>query len=333
MNVDHVANSHTKVLWQASKHVLKLGVVMDPIHTIHYQKDSTLAMLFEAQKRGWDIYYLEQKDLFLQGGIAYADAKRFSLAPDQEHGFAISKAKTMLLAELDVVLMRKDPPFNEEYIYTTHLLEHAERQGTLVVNKPQSLRDFNEKLFAAYFPQCSPPTLVSRSIEKLDQFKKAHHDIVCKPLNSMGGNSVFRVQEDDANAAVIFETLTQKGTCYTMAQQFIPEIQSGDKRILMVNGGPVPFVLARVPQEGDWRGNLAVGAKGVVLPLTERDRWICDQVGPFLKARGIYSAGLDVIGDYLTEINITSPTCIREIDAGAGINVSAMLIDVIEALV
>jgi glutathione synthase len=306
---------------------IRLGVVMDPIGSIHYNKDSTLAMLWEAQDRGWEIYYLEQSDLFLRDGTPYGEARRLQVFRDPKKWYAFDAKKSLALAELNVILMRKDPPFNEEYIYTTHLLEHAERLGVLVINRPQALRDFNEKLFATYFPQCAPSTLVTRSIEKLGAFWHEHGDIVCKPLDSMGGTSVFRLREGDVNAAVIFETLTQNASIYIMAQRFIPEIKQGDKRILMIDGEPVSHALARVPQGNDWRGNLAVGAKGVVQPLSARDRFICAEVGPILRERGLYFVGLDVIGDYLTEINVTSPTGIRELDAALQSSISSLLFD------
>lgn len=309
---------------------IKLGVVMDDIASIQYKKDSTLAMLWEAKARGYDLYYFEQDSLFLRDGAAYGEARRLDVFKDAAKWYELQEKKTLPLAELHVILMRKDPPFNEEYIYTTYLLEHAERDGVLVVNRPQALRDFNEKMFATYFPQCSPPTLVTRSVAKLREFWTEQKDIVCKPLNSMGGESVFRLRENDVNAAVIFETLTAGGQHHIMAQKFIPEIKDGDKRILLVGGEPIPYALARIPQGEDWRGNLAVGAKGKVQPLTERDRYICSQVSPVLKEKGLYFVGLDVIGDYLTEINITSPTGIRELDAELKNNISQQLFDVIE---
>ncbi len=309
---------------------IRLGVVMDPIGSIHYKKDSTLAMLWEAQARHWQIHYFEQKDLFMDDGIAYGEARELQVSHDADNWFHFLAHKRLPLTELDVILMRKDPPFNEEYIYTTYILEQAERHGVLVVNRPQSLRDSNEKFFSTYFPQCSPPTLVTQSSARLREFWQEHHDIICKPLNTMGGKSVFRLKDQDDNAAVIFETLTQNETFYIMAQQFIPEIKDGDKRILLINGEPMPHVLARVPQGDDWRGNLAVGAKGFVQALSQRDKWICEQVGPVLRERGLYFVGLDVIGDFLTEINVTSPTGIREIDAGANTNISAILMDWIE---
>lgn len=311
---------------------MKLGVVMDPIGSIHYKKDSTLAMLWEAKARGFEIYYFEQRDLFLHHGLPFGNTRLLQVMKDPNKWYAFGDAKRIPLNELDIILMRKDPPFNEEYIYTTYLLEQAERQGVLVVNRPQSLRDSNEKLFTAYFPQCTPPTLVTQSYDLLYAFWQEHRDIVCKPLNSMGGASVFRLQEGDINANVIFETLTHRQTRYIMAQQFIPEIAEGDKRILMINGEPVPYVLARVPAVGDWRGNLVAGATGVVKPLSDRDRWIAEQVGPVLRERGLYFVGLDVIGDYLTEINVTSPTCIREIEEETKINISAMLFATLSSL-
>jgi len=306
---------------------LRLGVVMDPISTIHYEKDSTLAMLWEAKARGFEILYFELKDLLLRDGKPYGIARPLTVYQDPNHWYAFGNKKEIPLADLNILLMRKDPPFNEDYIYATYILEHAERLGVLVANRPQSLRDANEKLFATHFPACCPPTLVTQSRDQLYAFWQTHHDIVCKPLNSMGGISVFRLRERDVNANVVFETLTHHQTGYMMAQKFIPEIKNGDKRILMIDGEAVPHALLRIPQGNDWRGNLAMGAKGVVQALSERDRFICEQVGPHLRAKGLYFVGIDVIGDYLTEINVTSPTCIREIDAGANVNVSAMLMD------
>ena len=306
---------------------MKLGVIMDPIGSIQYHKDSTFAMLLEAQVRHWKIFYFELQHLFLRDGIAYGDAQRLTVFRDPQKWFALEGKKTIALTELDVILMRKDPPFNDEYIYTTYLLDHAERGGVQVINKPQALRDANEKMFAMYFPQCCPPSLVTQSIEKLHEFFEEHRDIVCKPLHSMGGASVFRLQENDVNANVIFDVLTHNGTLQIMSQRFIPEIIQGDKRILLINGELIPYVLARIPQVGDWRGNLAVGAKGIVQALTERDRWICYQVAPMLRERGLYFVGLDVIGDYLTEINVTSPTGICEIEAQTKLNISGMLFD------
>lgn len=310
----------------------KLGVVMDPIASINYEKDSTLAMLLAASMRGWQLYYFEQKDLFIRDGVAFGNAKHLSVQQNAKQWYVFNKEEQIPLADLDIILMRKDPPFNEEYIYTTYILEHAERQGVLVANRPQALRDSNEKLVATLFPQCMAPTLVTQSKDKLHAFWHEQQDIVCKPLNSMGGASVFRLRYDDVNANAIFAALTRDETCYIMAQKFIPAIKQGDKRILLIDGQPVDYALARVPQGNDWRGNLAVGAKGIVQPLTERDRWICAQVAPYLQERGLYFVGIDVIGDYLSEINVTSPTCIREIDAGANLNIAAMFLDKLESL-
>lgn len=308
---------------------IKLGVVMDPIASIHVEKDSTLAMLLEAQARGWQIHYFEQRDLLVQDGVAYGDAAILHVKDSESDWFALQKKQRMPLAELDVILMRKDPPFNKQYIYNTYILELAERAGTLVVNRPQSLRDCNEKFFVTHFPQCTPPTIIAQTKEHLNDFWHEHKDIVCKPLSGMGGAQVFRLRDKDTNAGAIFDFLTRDETVYVEAQSFIPDIAKGDKRILLINGEPVPYALARVPQGNDWRGNLAMGAKGVVQALTERDKFICSQVGPECAKRGLYFVGLDVIGDYLTEINVTSPTGIRHIDAGAKINISAMLMDFI----
>jgi glutathione synthase len=306
---------------------LKLGVIMDPIASINYKKDSTLAMLWEADKRGYEIYYFEQADLSLQGGVAYGHAKKLKVHHDETAWYSWHGELTLPLAALDIILMRKDPPFNEAFIHTTQILEYAERAGVLVVNRPNALRDCNEKLFACDFPECMPPTLVTQSRQQFMDFWAKYQDVICKPLNTMGGESVFRLRQDDVNANVVFDLLTKHGTSLMMMQSFIPEIALGDKRILMVNGEPIPYLLARIPQKGDWRGNLAVGAKGQVQPLTARDQFIAQQVGPILRERGIYFAGIDIIGDYMTEINITSPTCIREIDAGANISVAAQLFD------
>ncbi|HVE43619.1 MAG TPA: glutathione synthase [Gammaproteobacteria bacterium] len=311
--------------------VVKLGVVMDAIAEIDYDTDSTFAMLLEAQGRGWDLHYFEQSAIFLRDGVPCGNGHRLTVYQDAAHWFDLAAQKTLRLDELDVILMRKDPPVNQNYIYTTYLLERAERLGVLVVNRPQALRDCNEKIFAADFPQCTPPTLVTQSVEMLHDFWERYCDIVCKPLDGMGGFSVFRVSAGDANAPVIFDKLTQQGQCCIMAQQFIPAISEGDKRILLVDGKPVDVALARMPQPGDWRGNLAVGAKGVLQPLSERDRWICSQLSPVLRERGLYFVGIDVIGDYLTEINVTSPTGIREIEAGSDCRVARELIDFIDS--
>lgn len=310
--------------------MIKLGVVMDPIGSIQLYKDSTYAMLLEAQARGWQIHYMEQSDIFLRDGSSHARMRGLTLYEDEQRWFDLGEETTQALSVLDVILMRKDPPFNMEYIYSTYLLELAEAQNVLVINKPQSLRDANEKLFAAWFPQCIPPTLVSSQARHLRAFLDEHGDIVLKPLDGMGGASVFRASHQDPNVAVIIETLTRNGSRSIMAQRFVPEIRHGDKRVLMVDGEPVPYALARIPATGEFRGNLAAGARGKGVPLSERDRWICSQVGPTLREKGLLFVGLDVIGDYLTEINVTSPTCIRELDKLYGLNISAGLLDVVE---
>ena len=303
---------------------------MDPIGSINVKKDSTLAMLVEAHSRDWEIHYMEMDDLYLEMGQSRARTRKLAVSYDANGWFEFGSEQDIALSDLSVILMRKDPPFDIEFIYATYLLELAESAGALVVNKPQSLRDANEKLFTAWFPQCMPACLVTRDQARLRAFLEQHDDIVVKPLGGMGGESVFRVQMNNPNIGVIFETLTKHGTLYAMAQKFIPEIVDGDKRILMINGEPVPYALARVPQAGETRGNLAAGGKGIGVELSDRDRWICEQVAPTLKEKGLIFVGLDVIGDYLTEINVTSPTCIRELDEQYNINISAMLMDVIE---
>jgi glutathione synthase len=294
---------------------IKLGVVMDPIGSIHFKKDSTLAMLLAASARGWELWYMEQPDLFLQDSHCHAAMRRLEVSNDPDDWYHCTESAVLPLASLDAVLMRKDPPVDMEYMYTTYLLERAEADGVLVVNRPATLRDANEKLYTAWFPDCCPPTLVSREITRLQQFLEAQGDIVVKPLNGMGGASVFRVQQDDPNLNVILETITDNGSRSAMAQRYIPEITAGDKRILMIEGEPFPHALARIPAAGETRGNLAAGGTGKGVDLSDRDRWICSQVGPTLREQGLLFAGLDVIGDYLTEINVTSPTCIRELDS------------------
>ncbi|HHH39982.1 MAG TPA: glutathione synthase [Sedimenticola sp.] len=309
---------------------ISLGVVMDPIGSINIKKDSTFAMLLEAQARGWDIWYMEQGDLFLEVDRAAARMRSLQLEQDPARWYRFGEERTAPLSELDAILMRKDPPFDMEYIYTTYLLEKAEERGTLVVNRPSSLRDCNEKLFTAWFPQCCPPLLVTRDHQRILEFLEQQRDIILKPLGGMGGSSIFRARVGDPNVNVIIETLTANGRQYAMAQRFIPEISQGDKRILMVDGEAVPYALARIPKPGESRGNLAAGGSGVGIPLSEQDQWIAAQVAPELRARGILFAGIDVIGDYLTEVNVTSPTCIRELDAQFGLDISAQLMDRIE---
>jgi len=308
---------------------VKLGVVMDPIGDIKYHKDSTLAMLLAAQARGWQLYYMQQTDLLLDQGAAHASMAALQVRADADDWYQLDPPTTLPLASLDVILMRKDPPFDMDYIYSTYLLEMAESAGSLIVNKPQSLRDANEKLFTAVFPQCTPPTLVSSQPQRIRDFLALHHDIILKPLDGMGGASIFRLRENDANLGVILETMTQHGHTLVMAQRYIAEITQGDKRILMIDGEPVPYALARIPAAGETRANLAVGGRGVGIELSERDRWICQQVAPLLRQKGLLFVGLDVIGDYLTEINVTSPTCIRELDKQFDLNIGAQLMDCI----
>jgi len=308
---------------------MRLGVVMDPIESITPKKDSTLAMLLEAARRGAEIHYLRQGDLRLVGGDAYGRSRLLSVRDKLDDWFSFGASADIRLADLDVILMRKDPPFDMEYIYSSYILERGEAGGALVVNKPQSLRDMNEKAYTAWFPDCAPRMLVTRSMADMKQFLTEHRRIVVKPLDGMGGRSVFVVVEGDNNANVIFETLTDNGRRFAIAQAFIPEISNGDKRILLVNGEPVPYALARIPAKGENRGNLVMGAVGEGRDLTDRDRWICSRVGPVLKERGVIFAGIDVIGDWLTEINVTSPTGIRELDARFGINIAGTLFDAI----
>lgn len=307
--------------------IMKLGVVMDPIGTIDPKKDSTLAMLIAAQQRGWAISYMEFGDLLLRHGQAYGWMRELHVSGKLDDWYRFGAHRAQTLADLDIILMRKDPPVDMEYIYATQILELAEAAGVLVVNKPQSLRDANEKLYTAWFPQCTPPTLVTRSAAEIRSFLTEHKDIILKPLHGMGGHGVFHLHSTDHNINVVIEMLTQVGSRYIMAQRYLPEIRDGDKRILMIDGEPISYALARVPAPGETRGNLAAGGSGVGVPLSERDRWICSQVGPTLREKGLLFVGLDVIGDYLTEINVTSPTCIRELDALYGLDIAGKLMD------
>jgi len=309
---------------------IKLGIVMDPIESITPYKDSSLAMLLAAQKRGWELHYFLQENLLIDNGIAQGYGQRLTVADSEDNWFTLSESTLMPLGDLDVILMRKDPPFDSQFLYSTFILESAEKLGTLVVNKPQSLRDCNEKVFATDFPQCCPPVLITANAERIKQFYQEHSDIILKPLDGMGGASIFRVKPNDPNLSVIIETLTQHQTQSLMAQRFIPEIAQGDKRILLIDGNPVPFALARIPAAGETRGNLAAGGRGEAQPLTARDYWICEQVAPTLREKGLLFVGIDVIGDYLTEINVTSPTCIRELDKQCDLNIAAQLMDCID---
>ncbi|WOJ92377.1 glutathione synthase [Congregibacter variabilis] len=309
---------------------LKLGVVMDPISAISYKKDSTMAMLWAAADRGWSLFYMEPGDLSLDQGAPLGRMAELQVFRDPQHWYSLGEASHQSLADLDVILMRKDPPFDNEYVYATYILEAAERLGTLIVNRCHSLRDCNEKVFATQFPECCPPVLVSGNTAQLKAFHKTHGDVIFKPLDGMGGTSIFRVKADDPNLNVILETLTEFGKQTIMAQRYLPEIKDGDKRILMIEGKPIPYGLARLPSQGETRGNLAAGGTGRAQPLSERDLWIAAQVGPSLVERGLIFVGLDVIGDYLTEINVTSPTCIREIDAAYDTDIAGQLMTAIE---
>lgn len=308
---------------------VRLAVVMDPIADISYKKDSSLAMLLAAKKRGWELWYCEQPDLYLDHSRAMGLLRPLDVRADPEDWFTLGAAERKPLADIDVMLMRKDPPFDADYIYSTYILERAEQEGCLVVNKPQSLRDCNEKFFATAFPQCTPPTLVSCRKSLLREFHKTHGDVIFKPLEGMGGASIFRLRADDPNVSVIIETLTQHESTQIMAQRYIPEITQGDKRILMVDGEHVGYALARIPAANETRGNLAAGGTAKGVELSERDRWICAQVAPTLREKGLLFVGLDVIGDYLTEINVTSPTCIRELDTQYGLDIAGQLMSCI----
>ena len=311
--------------------ILDVVVVMDPIGSIKTAKDSTFAMLLEAQRRGHRLHYVRPGGLAVRDGIAVADAAPLAVRDEQGRHFELGDPGELVFADGHVVLMRTDPPVDANYLHDTQVLGMAQRQGALVVNDPQGLRDFNEKLAALLFPQCCPPTLVTRDPAALKAFVAHHADAVLKPLDGMGGRSIFRARAGDPNLNVILETLTLGGTALAMAQRFIPEISEGDKRILLVDGEPVDYALARIPQGDEFRGNLAAGGRGEGRPLSERDRWIAAQVGPEMRRRGMLFVGLDVIGDYLTEVNVTSPTCIRELDAQFGLNIAGTLFDRIEA--
>lgn len=304
---------------------MRIGIIMDPPHTLHAEKDSSIAILKEAAKRGYDIYYFNPHSVSLRGEVAFGYGQRLLMTDDAKQWYQIESAAEMRLSECAIIFMRKDPPIDENYFYLTYVLEAAQRQGSVVVNPPQALRDFNEKLFATHFPTCIPPTLVSASISELLAFYHQHHDIVCKPLNSMGGQGIFRIKSGDVNSNAILQMLTHDGTTMIMAQRFIPEISQGDKRILFIGGEPIPFMLNRVPQANDWRGNLAQGAKGEVQPLTAVETNICAELVPIFKKHQLYFVGIDIIGKYLTEINITSPTGIREIEKVTHIPIAAKL--------
>src|SRR5271168_5415284 len=310
---------------------VRVVVVMDSIAAIKPAKDSTLAMLLAAQARGWQLFYAEQKDLWLRDGIAWGRLAPLKVFDDPARWFALEQPEKHKLGEFDVILMRKDPPFDTEYIYTTYILERAQIQGALVCNRPQGLRDVNEKVYTAWFPECCAPTLITRDMHDMGEFLREHGKAVCKPLDGMGGRSIFVLEQGDKNRNVVFETLTAYGTRYAIVQRYLPEIvTAGDCRIILVDGEPVPFALQRIPAAEDNRGNLAAGARAESRTLNERDRWLCAQIGPKLRAAGMIFVGLDVIGDYVTEINVTSPTGIRELNKKHGIDIGAMLMAAIE---
>ena len=312
---------------------MKIGVVMDPIESINFKKDSTLAMMLEAQSREHQLFYMTPDSLYINEKGAFAIAKTLQVKNDPTGWFDFKEEKQIKLSELDVILMRQDPPFNSNYIYNTYVLESAEKEGVLVVNKPSSLRDCNEKVFATEFPECCTPFLVTSDQNLLKSFIEDHGDTVIKPLDGMGGSSIFRLRYSDPNLNVILETITKSFTTKVMIQTYIPEITDGDKRILLINGNPMDAAVARVPAEGELRGNLAAGASAVARSLTEKDLWICEQVGPKLKDLGLVLVGLDIIGDYLTEINVTSPTCFREYESLCDIDVAYSFIEEVEGLV
>ncbi len=303
---------------------------MDPIESITIKKDSTFAMMLEAQRRGWQLFYMQQKDLFVENGLVFAQMMQIKVEDNPQRWFEVISETTQPLHQLDCTLMRKDPPFDMEYIYSTYLLELAEKQGTLIVNRPDSIRSANEKLFTALFPQCSPETLVSRDMERIKNFHDQYQHIVVKPLDGMGGSMIFQIRQGDTNRNVILEAITENGQKTIMAQRFLPEYSAGDKRILLIDGEPFPYALARLPAKGEGRANLAAGASYKGVELSPRDKEICQQVAPTLKKMGLLFVGLDVIGDYLTEINVTSPTCIRELDSLYSANIAGLLMDAIE---
>ncbi|NCF14884.1 MAG: glutathione synthase [Gammaproteobacteria bacterium] len=310
---------------------LRIGIVMDPIRSIAPYKDSSLAMLLEAERRGAEIHYFEQKDLSLVSGKALGQSTLLHVRDDNDDWFDLGDQSQVALGDLDAILMRKDPPFDMEYIYTTYILDRARDEGALVVNAPQALRDMNEKAYTAWFPQCTPPTLITRSMHEMKAFLNEHQRVVAKPLDGMGGRSIFALQQGDKNANVIFETLTNYGTEFAVTQVFVPEINAGDKRILLIDGEAIPCALARIPTGDDHRGNMVAGAVTRGQELSDRDRWICEQVGPALRDAGVLFAGIDVIGDYLTEVNVTSPTGIRELDKQFDLNIAGNMFDAIQA--
>ncbi len=308
----------------------KIAILMDDISNINPKKDSSLAMMLEAKRRGWEIYTFDTTDLFVEDGKVFARASKTTVVDDLDNWFEKQPSRVVELTGFDVILMRKDPPFNMDYIYTTYLLEQAERAGVLVVNKPQSLRDANEKLFALHFEHCMPSTLVSTNPVQIKSFIKTQKTVVVKPLDGMGGTDIFKLVDGDANIDEVLDYLTHQGTRQILTQEFLVDIVKGDKRILLINGRPIDYALARLPAKGSFKGNLAAGATGIGQPLSDRDYYLCEQIGPTLKDKGLMFVGLDVIGDYITEINVTSPTCIRELDTQFDLNIAGVLFDAIE---
>ncbi len=309
---------------------MKIAIILDPLEHIKTYKDSTFAIMCEASARGHELYVLEQHDVILESGAVLGTARKLSLIDDQLAWYTVADAQTFPLNFFDAVLMRKDPPFDMEYVFSTYLLELAEQQGARIFNKPLAIRDYNEKLSIAKYPEFTAPTLVTRLASRIKAFLAQHGDLILKPLDGMGGSGIFRVSQNEPNLNVIIETMTQLGTRTIMAQRYIPEISLGDKRILLINGVPVPYALARIPMQGETRGNLAAGGKGVAQPLSARDLEIAETLGPKLRDAGLFLVGLDVIGDYLTEINVTSPTGMQEITTQTGFNVAGMFMDALE---
>jgi len=312
---------------------VRLAVVMDPIEDINPVKDTTLGLLLAAQAHGWELYYAELGDLWLRDGVAWGRLAPLEVMDDQRVWFKRGAGVATRLGDMDVILMRKDPPFDTEYVYSTYILDRARDQGALVCNDPRGLRDMNEKVYTAWFPECCAPTLITRNMGDMSEFLKEHGKAVCKPLHGMGGRSIFVLEQGDKNRNVVFETLTDYGRRYAIIQRYLPEIVTGgDNRIILVNGEPVPFALQRMPDAADHRGNLAAGARALSRPLTERDRWLCSVIGPKLKAAGMIFVGLDVIGDYVTEINVTSPTGIRELKKKHDVDIGSLLVEAIAGI-
>jgi len=309
---------------------LNVAVVMDPIEDIKPAKDTTLAMMLAAQRRGWTLSYLELRHLWLRDGVAWGRAHPLEVRDHPDDWFTRGEPAARPLGEFDVILMRKDPPFDTEYIYATYILERAEAAGALVVNRPQGLRDMNEKVYTAWFPECCAPTLITRDMADMHAFLREHGRAVCKPLYGMGGRSIFVLDAGDKNANVVFETLTEYGSRFAIVQRYIPDIvTSGDARVILVDGEPAPYALARIPSAADNRGNLAAGAKGVGRPLDDRDRWLASRIGPAMRSRGMLFVGLDVIGGFVTEINVTSPTGVRELGRQFDIDIAGLLMDAV----